>query len=178
MNTIKRRLPQMISTFKRDLDAARDAEILTLQLLAGATDDYDFFWVGDTREYFSKGDIKAIDKATGKEIFIEVKDDSRIADTGNVLCEEEVDYFDYQVKGNIYNEFDVYVVVSKQERKIYVIDGKVLKANYKQGYKKYIPHREQASDCYLLPLGNLKAAGGLLAVIEYDLESRTARVAA
>ena len=87
----------MLSNFKRDLAAARDAEILVLQLLMGATDDYDFFWVGDNREYFNKGDIKAIDKATGKESYIEVKDDSRIADTHNILCEEQIDYFDYQV---------------------------------------------------------------------------------
>lgn len=168
----------MLSSFKSDLAAARDAELLTLQLLAGATDKYSFEWVGDNPACYHKGDILAIDKATGKEIYIEVKDDSRIADTHNILCEEEVDYFDYTVKGNIYNDFDIYVVVSKQERKIYVIDGKVLKANYKQGYKKYIPHREQASDCYLLPLGTIKAVGGLHATISYDLESRRASIAA
>ena len=168
----------MVSNFKRDLEAARDAELLVMQLLAGATDKYSFEYVGDNREYFSKGDIKAIDKTTGKEIFIEVKDDSRIGDTGNVLCEEEVDYFDYTVKGNIYNDFDIYVVVSKKTREIFVILGEVLKAIYKQGTRRYIEHREQASDCYLLPLSKLKAAGGLLATISYDLESRRASIAA
>ena len=168
----------MISNFKKDLAAARDAEILVLQLLMGATDAYDFFWVGDNREYFNKGDIKAIDKATGKESYIEVKDDSRIADTHNILCEEQIDYFDYQVKGNIYNEFDAYIVVSKQERKIYILSGEVLKANYKRGYKKYIPHLEQATDAYLLPLDVIAAEGGLLATITYDLESRRASIAA
>lgn len=168
----------MLSNFRRDLNNAREAEILVLQLLAGATDDYDFFWVGDNREYFNKGDIKAIDKNTGKEIFIEVKDDSRIADTGNVLCEEEVDYIDYSVKGNIYNEFNVYVVVSKQQKRIYVIDGEVLKANYKQGYKKYIPHGEQSTDAYLLPLWKLRELGGVIATINYDLETRRASIAA
>ena len=168
----------MISNFKRDLDAARDAEFLVLQLLMGATDAYDFYWVGDSREYFNKGDIKAVNKSTGQESFIEVKDDSRIADTHNVLCEEEVDYFDYQVKGNIYNEFDAYIVVSKQERKIYILSGEFLKANYKRGYKKYIPHLEQATEAYLLPLDVIAAEGGLLATITYDLESRTASIAA
>ncbi|MBO5062889.1 MAG: hypothetical protein J6C08_00185 [Campylobacter sp.] len=168
----------MLSNFKRDLEAARDAEFLVLQLLMGATDAYDFFWVGDNREYFNKGDIKAIDKSTGREIYIEVKDDSRIADTDNVLCEEEVDYFDYTARGNIHNDYDVYVVVSKQERKIYVLDGKVLKANYKLGQYKYIQHRQQASNVYLLPLGILKRKGGLLATISYDLESRRASIAA
>ena len=168
----------MLSNFKRDLAAARDAEVLVLQLLAGATDAYTFEWVGDNRDYFHKGDIKAVNKSTGLESFIEVKDDSRIAYTHNILCEEEVDYFDYQVKGNIYNEFDAYIVVSKQERKIYILSGEVLKANYKRGYKKYIPHLEQATEAYLLPLDVIKAEGGLLATISYDLESRRASIAA
>lgn len=170
----------MLSSFKRDLEAARDAEILTLQLLAGATDKYSFEWVGDNPAYYNKGDIKAIDKESGKEIFIEVKDDSRIADTHNILCEEEVEFFDcdYCKKGNMYNAFNIYVVVSKQAREIYVIDGEALKANYKQGIKRYIPHREQASTVYLLPLSKIKAAGGLHATIHYDLESRRASIAA
>ena len=168
----------MISNFKRDLAAARDAEILVLQLLTGATDAYTFEWVGDNRDYFHKGDIKAVNKSTGKEIYIEVKDDSRIADTDNILCEDAVDYDDYTVRGNIYNEFDVYVVVSKQERKIYVLDGRVLKANYKLGQYKYIQHRQQATEAYLLPLVVMKRRGGLLATISYDLESRRASIAA
>ena len=168
----------MLKNFYRDLNAARDAELLVRDLLAGATDAYTFEWVGDMPAYYSKGDIRAIDKTSGKEIFIEVKDDSRIADTGNVLCEVEVDYYDYQVRGNIYNDFNIYVVVSKQQKRIYVIDGEVLKANYRQGYRKYIPHGEQATDAYLLPLGTIKRMGGLLATIEYDLESRQARIAA
>lgn len=168
----------MLSSFYSDLNAARDAEILVLELLVGATDAYTFEWVGDKREYFHKGDIKAIDRNSGKEFFIEVKDDSRIADTRNILCEESVDYYDYEVKGNIYNDYDFYTVVSKQERAIYILDGKVLKANYKRGIRKYIPHKQQATEAYLLPLSVMREAGGLVAVIEYDLESRRARVAA
>lgn len=172
------RVAAMLSNFKRDLEAARDAEILVLELLAGATKDYDFIWVGDNPTYYHLGDILAIEKATGKEIYIEVKDDGVIYKTGNVLCEDEVDYFDYQVRGNIHNGFNIYVVVSKQEKRIYVIDGVVLKANYKQGIRRYIQHGEQATDAYLLPLSKLKAAGGLLATIHYDLESRRASIAA
>ena len=168
----------MISNFKRDLEAARDAEILVLQLLAGATDAYTFEWVGDNRDYFHKGDIKAVNKSTGLESFIEVKDDSRIADTDNVLCEDRVDYDDYSAIGNIHNKYNIYTVVSKQERKIYVIDGEVLKANYKLGEFKYIQHRQQATAAYLLPLAIIKRKGGLLATISYDLESRTASIAA
>lgn len=168
----------MLSNFKRDLEAARDAEILVLQLLAGATQEYSFEYVGENPAYYHFGDIKAIHKDTQKEIFIEVKDDSRIADTDNILCEDRVDYSDYSAIGNIHSGYDVYVVVSKQERKIYVLDGKVLKANYKLGQYKYIQHSEQATAAYLLPLVIMKRKGGLLATISYDLESRRASIAA
>lgn len=46
--------------------------------------------------------------------FIEVKDDSRIADTGRVLCEERVCYKDgdYFQKGFMYSDYDIFCVVS------------------------------------------------------------------
>ena len=170
----------MNKQFKQDLESARDAEILVRDLLAGATQDYDFHWVGDNPTYYHKGDIVAVNKINGNQIFIEVKDDSRIAEPGNILCEEEVEFFDcdYCKKGNMYNDFDVYVVVSKQAREIYVIRGEALKANYKQGYKKYIPHAEQATDCYLFPLRRLKELGGVISTIGYDLENRRAWLSA
>jgi hypothetical protein len=162
--------------FYKDLEAARDAELLVKDLLAGATQDYDFYWIGDNPTYYHKGDIAAVNKITNEVRYIEVKDDSRIADTGNILCEEEVEFYDgdYSRKGNIYNEFDAYVVVSKQAKRIYVLGAEALKANYTRGYKRYIGHKTQGSNVYLLPLSILKDEGGLLATIEYDLESRRA----
>ena len=46
--------------------------------------------------------------------FIEVKDDSRIADTGNVLCEERVFFREgnYYQKGFMYNDYEIFCVVS------------------------------------------------------------------
>jgi hypothetical protein len=65
----------------------------------------------------------------GKEIMIEVKDDSKIAETQNVLCEEEVYYDNIQdfVKGNFHSDYEIYCVVSKAERKVYVMDFSILK---------------------------------------------------
>lgn len=169
-----------MSKFREDLEAAREAEYLVLELLRGATDAFTFDYVGDNRAYFHKGDIVATDNATGDVFYLEVKDDSRIGDTHNILCEERVEYYNYDlsVRGNIYNAFDIYIVVSKQQREIYILDGKVLKTNYKKGIKKYIQHKEQATDAYLLPLDVMREAGGLIATIGYDLESRRAWVAA
>ena len=71
-------------------------------------------------------------KKNNKVYFIEVKNDSRIADTGNVLCEEEVYYKknDYYGKGNMYSNADVFAIVSKQNQKIYFINS-----NYNICYK-------------------------------------------
>lgn len=81
---------------------------------ASLTDNYTFENVAGIKEYRYKGDIKATNKATGKEIFIEVKNDSRIADTYNVLCEEKVWYHrGYYGKGNMESETNIYCIVSE-----------------------------------------------------------------
>lgn len=123
----------MLTEFHKDLEAAEWAEHLVADTFSSLTAGYKFEWVGDQREYRYKGDIKAT-SADGREIFIEVKDDSCIATTRNVLCEEEnyIKDGDYFIKGNMKSETDVYCVVSAAEHKIYVIDFKVLQGIYKR----------------------------------------------
>ena len=103
----------MLKDFYADLEKAKPAEQLVRDTLAALTDEYTFFTVGDVKEYRYKGDIKAVDKA-GKELFIEVKDDSRIADTGNILCEEEnyIKEGDYFIDGAMRCDSDIYCVVA------------------------------------------------------------------
>lgn len=100
---------------------------------------------------------------------IEVKNDEVIYKTGNVLCEEEVYYkdADYFKDGYMYSDYEVYCVVSEPERKIYIIDFKVLKSIYKKGENKIINHYAQYSDVYLVPIGFIKQNGGLIDIIEY-----------
>ena len=50
----------MVSNFYSDLSKARKAENLVYQVLSNLADDYTFEEVGDKREYFYKGDVKAI----------------------------------------------------------------------------------------------------------------------
>jgi hypothetical protein len=123
----------MLSDFYKDLEAAQAAEHLVADTFSSLTSGYQFEWVGDRKEYRYRGDIKAT-AADGREIFIEVKDDSRIADTRNVLCEEEnyIKDGDYFIKGNMKSNTDIYCVVSAAERKIYVMDFKILKSIYKR----------------------------------------------
>lgn len=158
----------MLTEFNKDLEAARGAEYLVLQELSKRDKSIQFQWVGDQPEYYYKGDIIAT-AADGKQYFIEVKNDSRIADTYNVLCEDEVYYkkSGYFGKGGMYNTTDIYCVVSEQQKKIYVIDFKVLQSNYRNYEFKIIRHKDQDTYAYFMPIGKIRKYGGLLATIEY-----------
>lgn len=158
----------MVNNFYSDLAQAKEAEDIVLNTFSTMSDKYDFVPVGDNPAYYYKGDILAISE-DGREIGIEVKDDSRIAETMNVLCEEEVYYksCDYYGKGNMQSDYDIYCIVSKQEKKIYIIDFSILKANYRMGEFKEIKHPQQITYCYLLNIGQIKKLGGLIATVYY-----------
>lgn len=158
----------MIRDFFKDLQAAKPAEEIVLNTLSNLTTNYTFTNVSNNREYFYKGDILAT-SANGEQIFLEVKNDSRIADTGNVLCEYQNYIKDggYYIKGNMLSDYDFYCVVSQQLRKIYIIDFSILQANYTRGVHKIIPHYDQDTYCYLLPLADIARLGGLVATLEY-----------
>lgn len=159
----------MVKEFWNDLAQARKSEDMVRELFASLTADYDFIDVGSQREYFKKGDIKAIRKSDGKEIMIEVKCDSRIADTRNLLCEEENYYYQTGewIKGNFYSDYEIYCVVSKAERKVYVMDFSILQKHYKSGQYKCIHHYDQDCYCYLCPLGCVRKWGAMLYEVSY-----------
>ena len=155
--------------FRLDLLRAHKAEDLVRELLASLTDEYKFEDCANDKEYYHKGDIKAIDN-DGNVIMIEVKDDSRIGDTGNILCEESVYYYEsnYEQKGNFYSDYEIYCVVSQPTRTIYFFDFNILKSIYKSaGTFRIMRHTYQESEVYLLPLGSAKRAGALLKEIKY-----------
>ena len=155
--------------FYNDLNNARAAEWLVRNTLQSLDNTWDFKWVGDVEECFHIGDIEAIDTYTGFSYFIEVKDDSRIAGTGNVLCETRKYFFnsgEYR-RGNIYNTGDYYCVVSQQDRKIYVLDFQLLRRYYQWGEYTWIEHDEDITYCYLVPLKLLEKKGALLHTICY-----------
>ena len=163
----------MVKNFEKDLAAAKEAEYLVekyFRLLG--SDTYEFRNVSEDLDYYYIGDLLAFD-ADGRRLGIEVKDDSRIAETGNVLCEERVYYIhgDYEGKGNMQSNYDIYCIVSKSEKKIYIIDFKKLKKIYRTfGMLKEIPHPDQITYCYLLPLWVVKQQGAFIAEIDYSGE--------
>ena len=155
--------------FQNDLNNAREAEWLVCRTLAQKDASWQFEWVGDNREDFHKGDIKAIDPYTGFSLYLEVKNDNRIADTGNILCEWKKYFYDsgeYR-RGNIKNEYDYYCVVSQQDRRIYVLDGPTLRQWYQNGERKVIYHDTDITYCHLLPLSFIQKKGGLRYTITY-----------
>lgn len=138
----------MVTNFYRDLEKAKKAEAIVKEVLSSLTSKYEFIDVSNVPKYYHKGDILAVDKESGKQIFIEVKDDSRIADTKNILCEDLVYYYETgeEVKGNFYNDYEVYCIVSQPERKIYFYDFGTLQRVYKSwGEFKIIRHQQQES---------------------------------
>lgn len=162
----------MLDNFQRDLAKGKVGERIVKEVFTALTDDFTFEDVSNEACFYYRGDIKAIDKKTGKEYFIEVKNDSRIGDTKNILCEEEVYYkqYDYFGRGNMDGDSDIFTIVSQPEEKIYVIDFKVLKKNYRLGQFRKLEHPQQFSYVYLLPLSTIKRLGGLIATIDYSKE--------
>lgn len=158
----------MLKEFYTDLEKAKAAEEIARNVLSTLAPDYNFVDVSYETKCYYKGDIKAI-APNGQEFFIEVKDDSRIADTRNILCEEEVYYKDanYFGKGNMQSDYDIYCIVSKSENRLYILDFNKLKTIYKKGEFKIIPHAQQNTHCYLLPLYIADKYGALMHKINY-----------
>ena len=158
--------------FNSDREAARIAEQQVLKTFTTIATGYTFEDVSDVRQYRYKGDILAT-AADGRQIFIEVKNDSDIAATGRVLCEEE-NFMKEEgnfIKGNMHCDSDIYCVVSESQQLIYVMDFKVLKQIYKRlGEYKQLEHRYQDTFCYLLDLCWVKKYNGLIAKITFEGE--------
>ena len=104
----------MLVDFFKDLEQAKPAEDLVLNTLSSLAPGYTFTNVSNIREYRYKGDIM-VTTPRGEQIFLEVKNDSRIADTSNVLCEYRnyIKDGDYFIKGNMCSDYDYYCIVSQ-----------------------------------------------------------------
>ena len=154
--------------FYKDLAAAKVAEKIALQQLALHYPHYHFEDVSDDSYYYYKGDIK-LSNDDGAALYVEVKNDSRIAETGNILCEYGNYYKDTNTFGGgaMKNKSDIYCVVSQAARRIYLFKFDILSQNYTSGKHKVIHHAEQDSYCYLFPVEQAIALGALITTINY-----------
>lgn len=158
----------MSNQFYKDLARGQRAEQIAIDILRKNISWYNFASVGTEQYYWHKGDILGV-REDGKITMFEVKDDSRIADTGNVFCEEEVRYYATGTTqiGFMYNQYDILCILSQQDKKLYLIDFNTLKQIYKTGTFKTAKHQTQETDGYLVPLAQVQAQGGLIATYSY-----------
>lgn len=159
----------MVDNFYTDLEKAQEIEKAVAARLEELTDNYSFYWIGDQKEYYHKGDIVAVDKATGEKIFIEVKGDTRIGETGNVLLEDEVYYKqnNNQVPGNLHSDYQIYCVVSEDTQQMWFMDFEKLKGLAERfGEYKVIRHPQQITFALLVPLHRIKQFGALVAKVK------------
>lgn len=156
----------MVTQFRKDLEEAKGAERIVYNYLKKNFPKCIIENVSDIPYFYYLGDIRLI-TTEGKKLHIEVKNDSCIASTHNILCELAVEYEDYTSAGNMECNTDIYAVVSQSENKIYFLDFKKLKALTKYAPQRVIAHPEQRTICKLVSLDSAARTGALLAVINY-----------
>ena len=159
----------MLKKFSGDLRRAKVGERIVMQVLQSVYgNDYDFNDVSDNKEYWHKGDIEIV--RDGKTKYLDVKMDSRIAQTGNILCEDEV-YFvesDSYQPGCIHSDYDYLAIISVEAKRIWIVDNHELQQHYKEGREFACRHEEQTTYGYLFPLYRAKTYGMIKAIIDYE----------
>lgn len=158
----------MVENFEEDLQQGKEGEQVVIQYLQKA--GYQVEDVSAKRQDYHNGDL-LITLPTGEKKYIEVKNDTRIADTRNILCEEEVYYKreGYLAPGFMYRNYDIYAVVSESEKRIYFFDFAKLKEIYKRfwvSYKK-LDYKDQYSNCYFVEMCRAKQFGAFIAQVNY-----------
>lgn len=160
----------MVSNFYSDMAKAKKGEQIVLNVLQHTTDEYVFDDVSNLVDYRYRGDIRALDECWGlDEYCLDVKMDSCIGRTGNILCEEKVYFYDAGwAKGNMQSDYDALAIISVDTQKIYIIDFPKLKKHYKEGYTYYKDHGEQITYGYLFPLSKAWKYDMVKAIITYE----------
>lgn len=152
-----------------DSEIARAAEELAIKVLGKALKDTTFESLHDDEGKFHVGDVVA--KKNGKEKYIDIKDDGRISETGNVFCEGYKYYYNKPGKkhdGFMQNsQYDYLAILDQVRGKLYLLDFEELK----KIYNNYRLVRSDLSDCisygYLVPLNVCRRKGILKCEITF-----------
>lgn len=156
----------MVTQFNEDLKKGRAAEIIVYNYLKKNFPKCIIENVSDIPYFYYLGDIRLI-TTEGEKLHIEVKNDSRIADTHNILCEIAVEYEYHTGAGNMDCGCDIYAIVSEKENKIYFLDFKKLVKLTKLAPLRSIVHSAQTTICKFVSLGDAARTGALLAAVNY-----------
>ena len=159
----------MVTNFYKDLKKAKVGEAITLDVLRNSTLDYDFNDVSEEEEYRYLGDIEAVNDWNERK-YLDVKMDSRIAETGNILCEYKVYFKDTgtYAKGNMQSNYDYLAIISVEAKKIWIIDFPLLKKHYKEGKPYTKDHGEQITYGTLFSLNKARKYNMVVAEITYN----------
>lgn len=157
------------SNFQKDLREAREAEIIAREVLSKTTEDYRFYDVSNMKKFRHRGDIVSRNLKDDSPCFIDVKDDSVIHHTRNILCEDRVSYNGRVQDGFMRYDYDYLCIVSQPEKRMYLVDFDVLKKHYKQGRYLLQAYDWQYSHTYLFPLRKARKLNALVAEIDYSV---------
>ena len=106
-------MSEAYNEFLNDAAAAKHAEELVAAIMSSLVSSWNFEVIDGEDENQHKGDIRVTDPITGFSLFLEVKNDSRIAETDNVLCEYLKFFYDKGYKpGNMTYDYEYYCVLS------------------------------------------------------------------
>lgn len=161
----------MVSNFYKDLRKAKIGEKIAMAILKDVYGNhYTFEDVSEDKQCWHLGDIRATRHIDNAVKYIDVKMDSRIAQTRNILCEEAVYYVhnDETKPGCITYPYDAIAIVSVQAKRIWIIDYHMLQEHYKEGKKYTRQFEEQTTSGYLFPLTKAQSYGMIKAVIDYE----------
>lgn len=161
----------MANKFQKDLAKAKIGENIVFQVLQGCTDKYEIVNVSNEKDYWHKGDFILNDVDEGVSYFLDVKDDSRIYDTHNLLAEHKVWYKNGGLKdGFMFSGYDYVAYLSQQDKIIYMLDFKLWQRYYLSKSDRHlnIGHGYQSTDAYLMSLDKARKLGIVIAEIEYD----------
>ena len=144
-----------IHIFNEDNEIGKRGERIFAKFLDCMKLEYDD--VSDVREY-QKQDIDFIVKCGESDLKFEVKNDTRIATTGNIFF-ETMSNVDYSTNG-CFNKTkaDVMVIVSESESKLYMISSNALKkyVDENKSHLRFISRVPGSNSCgYLVPVSKL-----------------------
>lgn len=185
--------------FENDLKANRPAEYLAAELMHIMFPRCKVKFVGDDSKYYHYGDLVVI-KPNGKKIYIDVKNDGRWRDTGNLNAEDELWKRSYEMRWGLGKvngfmrcaNYNAVIYLDVYEKQFLFINFEKWKAVYnKEGYyttesgskrwydskgRKVMPHPFNSRNPYeitygyLNPIDKMIDAGVVIGRVYFDYD--------
>lgn len=162
--------------YLEDVNAHKKAELITTEVLNNLNNGYKFEYVADDEKYFNKGDIK-MKKKGKKALCIDVKDDQKIAETGNFAVEAGgwSKIHNCPAKGWIDSNYNYLAIISRETQTIWILSFKRLREIYNKtdltgGRKVVSDFWDNIKYNYLISIDKAIELGAVFARIEYEYD--------